>query len=259
MGDKPTLSRRGLIGAAAGTAAASALTPWSASAHGRHRHQHERSRLLPKSRIGIQLYTVRDQVDTLGFDRGVQAAGGDRLQGGRVRGLQRPGPALEQPGAARAAAQVRPLSRGQPRRLRDVPHGSRAGARRRRGDRHEVRRHGVEPGRGQQPDRRRLQAGRRGLQHVRRRGAQARAALLPAQPRQRVRGRGRHAAVRRAVRGDRPAARVPGDGHLLGVRRPEPVPGLPAQRLCLGQPGALPALPRQGRAASTAARTRAGR
>ncbi len=67
MGDKPTLSRRGLIGAAAGTAAASALTPWSASAHGRHRHHHERSRLLPKSRIGIQLYTVGDQVNTLGF------------------------------------------------------------------------------------------------------------------------------------------------------------------------------------------------
>src|SRR5262245_26104609 len=68
MGEKPTLSRRGLVGAAAGTAAATALAPWSASAHGRHRHGHKRGRLLPKSRIGIQLYTVRDQVDSLGFE-----------------------------------------------------------------------------------------------------------------------------------------------------------------------------------------------
>lgn len=70
MGDKPTLSRRGLIGAAAGTAAAGALAPWSASAHGRHRHhhRHDRGRLLPRNRIGIQLYTVRDQVNSLGFE-----------------------------------------------------------------------------------------------------------------------------------------------------------------------------------------------
>jgi sugar phosphate isomerase/epimerase len=68
MGDKPKLSRRGFVGAAAGTAAATALGPWSpvASAHG-HRHHHG-DRLLPRDRIGIQLYTIRDQVDALGFD-----------------------------------------------------------------------------------------------------------------------------------------------------------------------------------------------
>jgi sugar phosphate isomerase/epimerase len=67
MGDKPKLNRRGFVGAAAGTAAATALGPFSpaASAHGR---DHGGGALLPKSRIGIQLYTVRDQVDTLGFE-----------------------------------------------------------------------------------------------------------------------------------------------------------------------------------------------
>jgi sugar phosphate isomerase/epimerase len=66
MGDKPKLNRRGFVGAAAGTAAATALGPFSpaASAQGRDGG----GALLPKSRIGIQLYTVRDQVDTLGFE-----------------------------------------------------------------------------------------------------------------------------------------------------------------------------------------------
>jgi sugar phosphate isomerase/epimerase len=69
MRDK--LSRRGFVGAAAGTAAATALGPWApaAMAHKRrHRHDHGHDRLLPRGRIGIQLYTIRDQVDTLGFE-----------------------------------------------------------------------------------------------------------------------------------------------------------------------------------------------
>jgi sugar phosphate isomerase/epimerase len=68
MGDK--LSRRGFVGAAAGTAAATALGPWSpvAAAHGKHKHGGGGDRLLPRSRIGIQLYTVRDQVASQGFD-----------------------------------------------------------------------------------------------------------------------------------------------------------------------------------------------
>jgi sugar phosphate isomerase/epimerase len=71
MGDK--LSRRGFVGAAAGTAAATALGPFAPAASARHRHrhhghQHDGGRLLPRERIGIQLYTVRDQVDALGFD-----------------------------------------------------------------------------------------------------------------------------------------------------------------------------------------------
>ena len=67
MGDK--LSRRGFVGAAAGTAAATAFGPWSpvAAAHGKRKHGGG-DRLLPKRRIGIQLYTVRDQVASQGFD-----------------------------------------------------------------------------------------------------------------------------------------------------------------------------------------------
>jgi sugar phosphate isomerase/epimerase len=69
MGDTPKVSRRALMGAAAGTTAAAALGPWSpiASAH-RDGHGHDGDALLPKSRIGIQLYTVRDQVNALGFE-----------------------------------------------------------------------------------------------------------------------------------------------------------------------------------------------
>jgi sugar phosphate isomerase/epimerase len=67
MRDK--LSRRGFVGAAAGTAAATALGPWApaAGALGR-RHRHGSDALLPRTRIGIQLYTIRDQVNVLGFD-----------------------------------------------------------------------------------------------------------------------------------------------------------------------------------------------
>jgi sugar phosphate isomerase/epimerase len=67
MGDAPKLSRRGFVGAAAGTTAAAALGPWSPVAAARG-HGHDGDALLPKSRIGIQLYTVRDEVATLGFE-----------------------------------------------------------------------------------------------------------------------------------------------------------------------------------------------
>jgi len=63
------VSRRGFVGAAAGTAAGAAIGVRPAFAH------HQRggretggSRLLPRDRIGIQLFTVRDQVAALGFD-----------------------------------------------------------------------------------------------------------------------------------------------------------------------------------------------
>ena len=67
MEDKRTLSRRGFVGAATGAAAAAGLGPWTplASGHGRHGHG---DRLLPRDRIGIQLFTVRDQVAALGFE-----------------------------------------------------------------------------------------------------------------------------------------------------------------------------------------------
>ena len=66
MGEPGKLSRRGFVGAAAGTAAATSLGPWPGVAAGHRRRG--RGRLLPRHRIGIQLYTVRDQVENLGFE-----------------------------------------------------------------------------------------------------------------------------------------------------------------------------------------------
>ena len=66
MGEKPKLTRRGFVGAAAGTTAATALGPWSPVAAARGGDAG--GALLPTSRIGIQLYTVRDQVAALGFE-----------------------------------------------------------------------------------------------------------------------------------------------------------------------------------------------
>jgi sugar phosphate isomerase/epimerase len=66
MEEKTRVSRRGFVGAAAGAAAAASLGPFvpAASGHGRG----GRDRLLPRDRIGIQLFTVRDQVASLGFE-----------------------------------------------------------------------------------------------------------------------------------------------------------------------------------------------
>lgn len=67
MTSENTLNRRGFVRAAAAAAAATAITSgtlWRrvAFAHG------ERDRLLPRNRLGIQLFTIRDQVANLGFD-----------------------------------------------------------------------------------------------------------------------------------------------------------------------------------------------
>src|SRR4051794_10731054 len=62
MQEQPKLTRRGLIGAAAATAAATTLGPFTSPAAA------QSGALLPRNRIGIQLYTIRDQVDTLGFE-----------------------------------------------------------------------------------------------------------------------------------------------------------------------------------------------
>jgi sugar phosphate isomerase/epimerase len=69
MDEKGKLSRRGFVGAATGAAAAAGLGPWTpvASGHGRG-HHHGGDRLLPRKRLGIQLFTVRDQVAALGFE-----------------------------------------------------------------------------------------------------------------------------------------------------------------------------------------------
>jgi sugar phosphate isomerase/epimerase len=66
MTNESILSRRSFVRATAAAAAATALTSGGlrrlAFARG------DRDRLLPRNRIGIQLFTIRDQVATLGFD-----------------------------------------------------------------------------------------------------------------------------------------------------------------------------------------------
>jgi sugar phosphate isomerase/epimerase len=66
MSEQTRLSRRGFVGATAGAAAAATLGAPPALGHcGRDRGG---GRLLPRSNIGIQLFTIRDQVATLGFE-----------------------------------------------------------------------------------------------------------------------------------------------------------------------------------------------
>jgi sugar phosphate isomerase/epimerase len=66
MDEKRKLSRRGFAGAAGGAAAAASLGPWVGTASGDSRRGG--GRLLPRDRIGIQLFTVRDRVASLGFE-----------------------------------------------------------------------------------------------------------------------------------------------------------------------------------------------
>lgn len=63
------LTRRHLMGAAAGTAAVAAMGGSPAIAHGGGWGGHGHGgRLLPRENIGIQLFTIRDQVAALGFE-----------------------------------------------------------------------------------------------------------------------------------------------------------------------------------------------
>jgi sugar phosphate isomerase/epimerase len=66
MDDKHKISRRGFVGAAGGAAAAAGLGPWVPAASGGDSRGGDR--LLPRSRLGIQLFTIRDQVSSLGFE-----------------------------------------------------------------------------------------------------------------------------------------------------------------------------------------------
>ncbi|MFJ1748088.1 sugar phosphate isomerase/epimerase family protein [Streptomyces sp. NPDC088116] len=68
------LSRRGMLGVAAGAGAAavlgaSALTPAAAQDKGHgHGHGHGKGQpVLPPGRLGVQLYSLRDKVSTIGF------------------------------------------------------------------------------------------------------------------------------------------------------------------------------------------------
>jgi sugar phosphate isomerase/epimerase len=67
MDEKSKLSRRGFMGASAGAAAAAGLGPWTPGASG-HSKRRGGDKLVPRDRLGIQLFTVRDQVAALGFD-----------------------------------------------------------------------------------------------------------------------------------------------------------------------------------------------
>ena len=69
MRERAKLSRRGFVGAAAGTAAATTLGPWAPGAGARGRHGHHGERLLARDLIGVQLFTVRDRVGADGFEK----------------------------------------------------------------------------------------------------------------------------------------------------------------------------------------------
>jgi sugar phosphate isomerase/epimerase len=60
MGKVQHLSRRHFLGAAAGAAAGTALAPWAPPALAREDGVGKGGKMLPKNRLGIQLFTVRD-------------------------------------------------------------------------------------------------------------------------------------------------------------------------------------------------------
>jgi sugar phosphate isomerase/epimerase len=68
MKERARLNRRGFVGAAAGTAAATALGPWAPASGANGRYGHQGDRLLPRDLIGVQLFTVRDRVAADGFE-----------------------------------------------------------------------------------------------------------------------------------------------------------------------------------------------
>ena len=65
-----SISRRKFIGVAAGATGAAALGPLApgAVAHGKHRGRGG-NRLLPKDRIAVQLFTLRNRIGDLGFEQ----------------------------------------------------------------------------------------------------------------------------------------------------------------------------------------------
>src|SRR3954470_4677191 len=73
MEEQRKLSRRGLIGAAAGLGAAAALTTRTGQALGATAKITPDAGILPSDRIGLQLYSVRDSVSSLGFAKVLEA------------------------------------------------------------------------------------------------------------------------------------------------------------------------------------------
>ncbi len=109
MQNKAKLNRRRFIGTAAGAAAGASLSPWApgALAHGGRGHGHGGDRLLPKDRIAVQLFTLRNRIAALGVRAGLQRARGDRLQVGGVRGLLGTGHERAEPDSAAGDAPER--------------------------------------------------------------------------------------------------------------------------------------------------------
>jgi hypothetical protein len=190
MSEQRGLSRRGFVGATAGATAAALGAPPALGQDDRGRGG--RGRLLPRHKIGIQLFTIRDQVATLGFEEVFR-----RLSEIGYREVEFAG----------YSAQGRRWSNEELRRLlrryglRGV--GSHIGYTTFLSDLEQVlddaeeiglpyvgtaNSPGAVHGRG-------LSAGRGGLQPLRRRRAGARDPLLPAQPLRRVRAGGRDAAL----------------------------------------------------------------
>ena len=64
--EQKNVNRRGFIGAAIGTGAAAAMSPAAFAHGGGHGHHGGRGGSVPRDRRGIQLYTMRRQIDELG-------------------------------------------------------------------------------------------------------------------------------------------------------------------------------------------------
>ena len=71
MEDERKLNRGAFLGTAAGAAAGATLTPWapSALAHDDRRRRRSGDRLLPRDRIAVQLFTLRNRIAALGFEQ----------------------------------------------------------------------------------------------------------------------------------------------------------------------------------------------
>jgi sugar phosphate isomerase/epimerase len=74
------LDRRTFIGAAAGAAGATALGPWGPVSLGRGKDKHKGKRLVPRGRLGLQQFSIRDSITRL--DRSVSGyLGGPNFPG----------------------------------------------------------------------------------------------------------------------------------------------------------------------------------
>jgi len=69
MAELRKIDRRRFLGAAAGAAAGIAAAPWARRAFAHDNGRAQGKPLLPKHRIGIQLFTLRNRIQALGFEQ----------------------------------------------------------------------------------------------------------------------------------------------------------------------------------------------